>query len=617
MSGREQGARLGQPSGKPDVQVAVAFARFAGGFWRGPDCRRAWLLTAALAGALVLSLGATVAMNRWQRWFFDALENRDVTTAGWAVFTFIGIVAVMATIGVLIVIARETLQVRWREWLVKRVTAHWLHGNRFYHLATTSGSPDNPEYRIADDSRWATEPLVDLAIGLFSSIIGAAAFISILWSVGGALHLKVGDTPVTIPAYMVLAAITYGALMSGLMLWIGRPLVACVARKNAAEGEFRFSLMRVRENAESVALMDGATAETQAMSRAYDTVVARWLAIVRQHANLTWVTNAAGPMVPIVPIVFAAPKYLQGELSLGEVMQLGTAFVQVQLAISWIVDNFSRIAEWLASARRVVDLVEACDAVGAVDTAAAGRLVIERHDGASVVFSGVAITTTSGDALIGADDLTLPPGSHVWLTGPASSGKSMLVRTLAGLWPWGKGTVRLPVTGRIIIAPQRGYTPDRPLRDVLSYPAPPESRTREAISLALVDVGLAHLVPRIDATERWEQTLSFGERQRLTIARILLHRPDVVVLDDSLSAMDETARESLESIVRTRLASSTVISIGHPPPSREDAAIWLEFERVGPGFALRRNDISSSAPRTTQSTQNEAASKREPAPVES
>src|SRR5262247_3320306 len=351
------------PGFKLDPRVVGAFGRFAGGFWRGGTAARAWALTLGLALFLILSTAATVALNQWNRWFFDSLESRDVEGLTHAVFVFGLIIVAMAAVGVGIVLTRETLQVDWRAWIVRNLVDRWLSRQRFYHLNVTGKEPPNPEYRISDDTRWATEPLVDLGIGLVLAVAGAAAFISILWSVGGSIVVSLGAWGMlTIPAYMVWVALAYGTLASGLMLWVGAPLVGYVGRKNEAEGYFRFAMMRIRDNAESVALMNGGRYEQAILGRFYDTVVARWLAIVWQHAHLTWITNAAGPMKPIVPLLFLAPKYLAGDLSLGQVTQLAAAFVEVQIAISWVVDNYNRVAEWYASARRVMDIVDACAA---------------------------------------------------------------------------------------------------------------------------------------------------------------------------------------------------------------------------------------------------------------
>src|SRR5215475_5876887 len=406
------------PGFKLDPRVVGAFGRFAGGFWRGASALRAWALTLGLALFLILSTAATVALNKWNRWFFDSRESREVEGLTHAVFVFGLIIVAMAAVGVGIVLTRETLQVDWRAWIVRNLVDRWLSRQRFYHLNVTGKEPPNPEYRISDDTRWATEPLVDLGIGLVLAVVGAAAFISILWTVGGSYTLELGTLgPVTIPAYMVLVALTYGLLASGLMLWVGAPLVGYVGRKNEAEGYFRFAMMRIRDNAESVALMNGARYEQAVLGRFYDTVVARWMAIVWQHGHLTWITNASGPMIPIVTLLFAAPKYISGELTLGQVTQLAAAFVQVQIAISWVVDNYNRVAEWYASARRVMDIVDACDAIDAENdgraSAAAKPAAAAAARGAHVRIRDFEIADGAGRPLLAGADLSASPGEAV------------------------------------------------------------------------------------------------------------------------------------------------------------------------------------------------------------
>jgi vitamin B12/bleomycin/antimicrobial peptide transport system ATP-binding/permease protein len=322
---------------------------------------RAWALTMGLAAALLFSTGITVALSFWNKWFFDALGARDVATVKFAVLIFPVIIAIMAGIGVCIVLTRETLQVRWREWFVKRLLVRWLGQERFQRMQAAGIEPPAPEYRIADDTRWATEILVDLGIGLFSALVGGLTFIAILWSVGGSM--KIGG--VVIPGYMVWLALAYGVFASLVMAWVGKPLVGRVGNKNEAEGHFRYAMMKVRGSADDIARAGETAAHASRITRLYDDVVHRWLRIVRSHGHVTWITNASGPMIPIIPLLFAAPKYLAGDLTLGQVTQLAFAFQQVQSAISWVVDNYNRIAEWYASARRVMDVVDACDAVDA------------------------------------------------------------------------------------------------------------------------------------------------------------------------------------------------------------------------------------------------------------
>lgn len=340
-----------------DLRVVRRFWDLTTGFWRGNANRRAWLLTFGLAFCLLANVSVQFTVNTWNRWFFNALEDRDGVVMVELVAVFAVLFAIVAAVGVGIVWTRETLQVRWREWVTRDLVARWFATGSYRRLAENGIEPANPEYRIADDVRMALEPIVDFAIGLLSALLGAATFLGVLWSIGGSL--TVGG--MTIPAYMVLAAILYGACASLLMMHVGRPLVRRVGARNEAEASLRFALTRVRT--EAAAIDDGVRArdEQAALGETYDRVVRRWLAVVRQNARITWITNGSGALIPVVPLLLAAPKYMADELTLGAVVQLVAAFVQVQVAISWIVDNYRRIAECYASVRRVVELADAID----------------------------------------------------------------------------------------------------------------------------------------------------------------------------------------------------------------------------------------------------------------
>jgi putative ATP-binding cassette transporter len=570
------------PGFKLDYRVVAAFGRFAGGFWRGPSAPRAWALTLGLAVFLLMSTAATVAMNHWNRWFFDSLEKRDVSAVTSSVAVFILIVAVMAAIGVGIVLARETLQVRWRAWIVQQLLALWLGNQRFYHLNVTGKEPPNPEYRISDDTRWATEPLVDLGIGLLSAVAGAAAFISILWTVGGSLTLDLGSgSTFTIPAYMVWLALAYGVIASGLMMWVGAPLVGYVGRKNEAEGYFRFGMMRVRDNAESVALMNGGRYEQAILGRFYDSVVARWMSMVWRHGHLTWITNSVGPMKPIVPLLFAAPKYLSGDLTLGQVTQLAAAFVEVQIAISWVVDNYNRVAEWYASGKRVMDIVEACDGIdGEMPTPPARTPEV---GGAVLALDGVAVTDGNARKLVSAASLKIARGEAVHISGESSTGKSVLVRVLSGLWPCASGSVAAPDSRCVMVLPQKSYLPLGSLKGALLYPEPSLAVSDRQLTDALERAGLAALVPRLDEVARWDQVLASGERQRLAIARVLLHKPQLVILDDALSALEAPAQDALLARLKADLPGVSIVSFGQlpSPDGRHDRQLVLARNSEG------------------------------------
>jgi putative ATP-binding cassette transporter len=549
-----------------DRKVFRDFFGLASGWWTGVTARRAWFLTAALASCLVVNVGINFAVNTWNRRFFDALENSDTATVWWAVVVFLWLVVCAAAVGVGIVLSRETLQVRWREWLIGSLIDRWLAGQRYYRMGLARTEPANPEYRIADDTRLATEPIVDFAIGLTTSIVSALTFVGVLWVVGGSLTVPVGSGTVTIPGYMVLAAILYGVVMSGLMLWVGRRLPGAVARRNEAEAKLRFELTRLRENAESVALIRGEADERRALGTTYADLVQRWLGVVRRHGHITWLTNGSGVFVPVLPLLLAAPKYLSGDFTLGQVTQLAGAFLQVQVAIAWLVDNFRAIAQCYASMQRVTELTNAIDDMDLDRTAGhSGGVVVEPGIGGGVTLAGLTISDRTGRVLIDRADARIERGEKVMVSGESGTGKSMLVRALAGLWPWGQGEIALPAGGAIAFVPERAYLPEGSLRGALLYPAQSLAVDDAILREALVEAGLGYLGHRLDDVGRWDQTLSNGERQRLAIARLLVQRPDLVILDGATSALDEGGEARLMATLVGALAGSTLISVGLRP----------------------------------------------------
>ncbi|MEI8143984.1 MAG: ABC transporter ATP-binding protein/permease [Alphaproteobacteria bacterium] len=579
-----------------DRKVFRDFFVLASGWWSGATARRAYFLTGALATLLVINVGINFLVNSWNRQFFDALERSDTDTVGFAVIVFLGLVCAAAAVGVGIVLTRETLQVRWREWLVGSVLDRWISGQRYYHMGLAQNEPANPEYRIADDTRMATEPIVDFAIGLLSSLVSALTFVGVLWVVGGALTVQVGEGTISIPGYMVLAAVFYGIFVSCLMLYVGRKLPSEVARRNEGEAKLRFELTRLRENAESVALIRGEADERASLSNTYNNLVTRWLAVVRRNGHITWLTNGNGVFIPVLPLLLAAPKYLSGEFTLGQVTQLAGAFLQVQIAIAWLVDHYRAIAQCYASMQRVTELT---DAIDDVDQSAAhrngGGISLVGQSSRGLVIDHLTVSDRAGRILIAEASVTIAPGEKVLIAGESGTGKSTLIRALAGLWPWGSGQISLPAGASVVFVPERAYLPTGSLRDALLYPARSAEVADPVLVQALASVGLEYLGERLGLVDRWDQILSNGERQRLAIARLLVQRPDIIILDGATNAIDDAGEATLLRTFMRSLPASTIISVGLRPGLESLHDRRLALSRGPAGAILASETLNPAA----------------------
>lgn len=573
-----------------DRQVARRFAHLTGGFWRGAGSSRAWFWSLLLAAAIVVSVFANVTINRWNGWFFDALEKKDSESALIAMAVFPVLVLVAAGLGVVILVARETFQVHWRQWVTAKLADAWVGQRRFFRLSLSGYEPANPEYRIADDVRWATEPVVDFAIGLLSALITIITFIEILWEIGGALTLQVGGAPVVIPAYLVLAAITYAVLVSLLVTVVGRRLPSLIAARNEGEARLRFSLMRIRDHGETIALARTEAGERRAVARTYDSLVGRWLAMIRQRGRLTWITNGSGALVPVVPLLLAAPKYLSGDMSLGGVVQVAAAFVAVQNAFNWVLDNFMRIAEWLAAARRVNELA---DALERVDGEPPGEhLTIQPNQDGLLHLDEVTLIDRDGRVLVADISCSLPQGATLHVSGELGLGKAALIQAIAGLWPWGRGAIMLPPGAFVTAVPQKLHLSEGSLRAVLETGT---AVSEERLESALRRYGLWSLAPLLDEHRDWDKELATGDRQRLALARAELEQPDVILLDEATSAFDTDAALELLMQLRAARPDAIIIAFGQGAGFAEAASHRLQLKRAGGVVRMAARQVAAES----------------------
>ncbi|MDF3060042.1 MAG: hypothetical protein K0S06_151 [Microvirga sp.] len=577
----------------PPGTVARAYFRIARGFWGGPTRRRAWFLITGVLVFALANLAAALGVNRWNRFFFDAIENKQVGLVylGVGIIVLLAVASAAASVG--LVHMRMRFALRWRQWITGHLIERWLADRRFYQLNIVGGDASNPEYRIADDVRLATEPLVDFLIGLTNAILAAVAFLGVLWAVGGSLRIGAGGSEHVIPGYMVWAAIVYSTITSLGMYFLGRPLIAAVESKNTGEAQLRYELTRVRDSAENIALIGGDEDERLRLKETFGDLATRWIRVIVRQARMTWIFNGSTVLSPAVPLLLGAPKYLAGELSLGELMQVATAFAQVQIALNWLADNAIRLAEWFASAQRVVELrrmlenLEATIGRHGSDT----TVVLGPSPDDAIHFRDVSITQLDGKLMIEGADVVIPRGEKVLVKGQSGTGKSTLIRAMAGLWPWGSGQILRPEDATIAFMPQRPYLPLGTLRHALMYPVVDAEHPDEHLADALKRCGLSHLVPRLDDEDQWEGILSGGEKQRLAFARLLVNPPDIIIMDESTAALDEESQARMLEFLRTDLAHATVLCVAHRPNLEEyfDREIQLvRLEGGGPATATHR-----------------------------
>jgi putative ATP-binding cassette transporter len=534
----------------------------AAGFWGKRGTRLSWVLSGILLLSILLNLATSYGMNVWTRGIFDALQERNSHTILLLSMAYLPLLAASVAFSVLQVYARMTTQRRWREWLTNQLVNRWFKNSRYYHLNLVSGAPGNPEYRIADDVRIATESPVDFVSGMITAVLSAATFVVILWAIGGALIVHLGGMSITIPGFLVIAALIYAVAASGVMVLIGRRFIAVSESKNQAEAEYRYVLTRMRENGESIALLQGEDEERNGVDKSFKIVLRAWRDICIQTMRTTIVSQTSGYIAPVLPIILCAPKFLDGAMTLGEVMQAASAFTIVQAAFNWLVDNYPQLAGWTASARRVAALQASLDELERAEIGRVGRINRCEGKGAALRLRGLSVTLDDRTLVAGAE-VAIMPGEKVLITGESGLGKSTLVRALAGLWPWGGGEIEMPAGAKLLLLPQRAYVPSGTLRRAANYPEAGHSRSVEEIARVLKKVGLGHLVEHLDEERPWDQTLSGGEKQRLAFARIFLHRPDVIVLDEATAALDLQSEGQLMGLLSQEFKHATVVSVGH------------------------------------------------------
>jgi vitamin B12/bleomycin/antimicrobial peptide transport system ATP-binding/permease protein len=524
-------------------------------------------------------VGLTVWGNYWNRALYDALEQRSVrgVLLQVAVFALILLSSMVVTAAHLMV--KRWLQIDWRAWLTEQLVGSWMGDARHYRLLFTAGEHDNPDQRISEDIRIATESAISLAHSLVFSLMTLGLFINILWSVSGAV-----DVPgfnIHVPGYMVPLAFIYAIVGSAFGWMFGRPLVRTTNALQTAEATFRFGLSRAREHTEAIALMRGEPQERAGSTVRFGQIMRDWNQQSLAYLGLISFGTVYGSLLPVLPILVAAPQYIHGAMSLGALMQAAQAFQRLTSSLSWPVDSIGEIAHCRASADRVLSLHEDMQQLDAnAQTPNIPRIVLERSERSELVIEDLCIAESSGRILIEHFNVDIRRGERVLITGdPAVTGS--LFKVIGGLWPWGSGRVRLPGDGDVLFIAQRPFLPEGTLRDAICYPRPHDAFPDAAVLRALERVGLSRLASRIDERDNWEQALPQRAQQQLGFARVLLQQPAWIFMEEATDAFEpEGERQILEMLYR-ELPGSTLLNISYHPGLKELHHRTLNLSRVG------------------------------------
>jgi vitamin B12/bleomycin/antimicrobial peptide transport system ATP-binding/permease protein len=568
--------------------------RIASPYFSSEDRWPGRILLASVIAIELSIVGITVLLNEWNARFYNALQDRD-----WNAFVYqLGYFSVIAAAFILLAVYQlylnQWLQIRWRRWLTQVYLKDWLAGSTHYRMQLQGDAADNPDQRIADDLAQFIQLTLTIGLQILNSTVTLGSFSFILWGLSAAAPLPLFGTTLTIPGYLVWAALIYAVFGTMLTHLIGRRLVPLNFQQQRYEADFRFNLVRVRENSEQIALLHGNDAERERLLGRFANVVGNWYALMARQKKLTFFTSGYSQAAVVFPFIMVSPAYFSNLMQLGGLMQTANAFGQVQNSLSVFVTLYRSIAEWRAVIQRLHGFEQS---VAAARQLSVTPPVIEvtRTDKQAVSFKDLVVRLPNGVPLVNVNDVSIGVGEQVLVTGPSGTGKSTFFRALAGVWPFGQGRVELPKNARVMILPQRPYFPIATLGASVAYPAEPGEYDSGKVAELIAAVGLPALAERIDEEAHWNRMLSLGEQQRLGIARALLHAPDYLFLDEATASLDEAAEAALYRLLEARLPHATIVSIGHRATLAAFHERRLAFTQQGDLRVLSEASLTSAA----------------------
>ena len=531
------------------------------GYWNSEHKWRARGLLAFVIGLNFASVYLLVRINSWYNEFYNALQQYAQESFWPLVGEFTALAFLYIIIAVYAIYLRQMLQIRWRTWMPDTYLAGWMKHQVYYRLQVLGSDTDNPDQRISEDINQFVTLTLQLLLGFLKQLTTLGAFGVVLWNLSGAFTVPIGSHEFVIYGYMFWFSLVYSVLGTIGAHLVGRRLIGLNFDQQRYEADFRFNMMRVRENSESVAFYRGEDAEGVGFKERFARVISNYWQLMRQTKLLNFYVNGYAQLAIIVPLVLAAPRYFGGAMALGGLMQTVSAFGRVQDALSYFVESYDTIAQLAAVIRRLSTFTEHMEQAQALTDGVAHE---ERAAGgeSALTLSDLDVALPDGRQLMHDCTVTLPAGSRVLVTGASGAGKSTLLRTLAGIWPYGSGQVTIGQGSRALFLPQRPYLPLGSLRRALAYPRTAAGTDAE-LAAALRDVGLERLVDKLDAMDDWSRILSLGEQQRLAFARVLLVKPQWVFLDEATSALDEPREQEMYELLKKRLPGLSIVSVGH------------------------------------------------------
>lgn len=535
--------------------------RLAVPYFKGEDRWPGRILLAAVIFLELASVFLNVQFNEWNGRFYNAVQNKDFATFKHELLYFCGIAVLSIIAAVYQLYLRQWLRIRWRTWLTDKYLGRWLKDSTHYRMRTVGDPADNPDQRIAEDLELFTNRTVDLAVGLLNAVVTIASFAVILWMLSNRAPLTLFGYSVAIPGYLVWVSLIYAALGTLITHLIGNVLAALNFNLQRTEADFRYHLVRVRENGEQIALLQGEPVERERLNQRFARFAENFILIMKAQKRLTWFTAGYSQVSVVFPYVVVSPAYFAGTIPLGVLFQTASAFNSVQGAFSFFVTAYTALAEYRAVVQRLIGFENAIS--GADLLQAKSELKHRDASGAAITVDKTELWLPDAKPILFADHISIPAGGSVLVSGATGSGKSTLFRAIAGIWPFGKGKIGVAHGAKLLVLPQKPYLPFGTLAEVLAYPAKSGGFDPKEFGSALRDVGLSHLAGRLAEEASWPHVLSLGEQQRISLARTLLMKPDILFLDESTSAIDEEGEATLYKLIAERLPKTTIVSIGH------------------------------------------------------